>query len=183
MTGPRVLQAALWVLSRLMQENERGPLVGDLMEEYALRADTASSSAALTWCLRQVCTSAPPLLWSRLTRAAWISTIGVALLAYIAVGIAELTVNWAISNWTATGAFAFKPIGLLILFPMVMLIGYFAARLRRRAAVVLGVMMLLVVTLMTLSGGESMPAWYRVAYFFTGPAAAFLGSSLRTVWS
>jgi hypothetical protein len=182
-TRSRLLQAALWILSRLMPENEREPLVGDLIEEYALRANAASSAAALKWCLQQVCASAPQLLWSRLTRAAWISTFGVALLAYIAVGIAEVTVNWAISNWTATGAFAFKPIGLLILFPMVMLIGYFAARLRRRAAVVLGVMMLLVVTLMTLSGGESMPAWYRVAYFVTGPVAAFLGSGLRTVWS
>ena len=176
-----LLQAATWILAKLVPENEREPLVGDLMEEYALRAHAASPSVALKWCLQQVCASIPPLLWFRLARAAWISTIGVALLAYVAVGVAEFTVNWAISNRTATGAFGFRPIGLVILFPIVMLIGYFAARFRPKAAIVLGAMMLLVVTSMTLWGSESMPVGYRIAYFCTGPAAAFLGSCLRTV--
>jgi hypothetical protein len=177
----RTLHVATWILSRLAPEGEREPLVGDLTEEYALRANATSSSAALKWYLKQVLASAPPLLRVRLTQAAWISTITVALLAYIAVGVAEFSVDWAISNRTATGAFAYKPLGLIITFPMVMFIAYFAARFRRRAPIVLGAMMLLVVTVMTLWTTESMPLWYRIAYFVVGPAAAFLGSAMRSL--
>ena len=41
--------------------------------------------------------------------------------------------------------------------------------------------MLLIVTMMMLSTTESMPLWYRIAYFFVGPAAAFLGSAIRSL--
>ncbi len=168
----------IWILSRLVPESEREPLVGDLTEEYALRASAASSSAALKWCLRQVCASVPTVLWARLTRGAWISTVGVALLAYIAVGLVELIVNWAISSSSAE-----NPLGMLITFPMVVVIGYFAARVRRSAALVLAAMMLSAVTLMTLSADEVMPAWYRIAYFVVGPVAAFSGKVLRSLRS
>jgi hypothetical protein len=176
----RALHLATWILSRLIPEGEREPLVGDLTEEYALRANAASPSAALKWYLQQVCASVPPLLWTRLTRTAWISTLGVALLAYFAVGVVEFTVNWAISRSPETGTYTYNPLALVIMFPTVMLIGYSAERLRRRAAVVLGAMMLLVVTLMMCSSTEPMPGWFRIAYFFVGPAAAFIGSALRS---
>ena len=181
MTRHRAVSVATWILSRLAPKNERDPLVGDLIEEYSLRSSTTSSSAALSWYMKQVLASAPLLLRIRLVQAAWISTIGAALIAYIAVAVAELSVDWAISNWTAAGAFAYKPLGLIILFPIVVLIGYVAARFRRGAPIVLGVMMLLVVTTMMLSTTESMPPWYGVAYFAMGPAAAFIGAALRSL--
>jgi hypothetical protein len=165
---------ALWILSRLVSEGEREPLVGDLAEEYALRASAVSSSAALKWCLRQVWASVPAVLWARLTRVPWISTIGVALLAYIAVGVVELTVNRAT---------AYNPLGMLITFPMVVAIGYVAAGVRRSAPLVLAGMMLIAVTAMTLLADEAVPAWYRVAYFFVGPVAAFIGTALRSLRS
>ena len=177
----RALSVATWILSRLAPKNERDPLVGDLVEEYALRSNTTSSSVALRWYMKQVLASAPLLLRVRLARVAWISTIGAALLAYIAVAVAELSVDWAISNWTAGGAFAYKPLGLIILFPIVVLIGYVAGRFRRGAPILLGVMMLLVVTAMMLSTTESLPPWYGVAYFAMGPAAAFIGAALRSL--
>lgn len=49
----------------------------------------------------------------------------------------------------------YNPLGLVITFPMVVLIGYFAARFRRRAAIVLGAMMLLAVVVMTAWSRES----------------------------
>jgi hypothetical protein len=176
---PRVLQVAIWILLRLVPEGEREPLVGDLTEEYALRANAESSSRALKWCLRQVCASAPHLLLSGLARVGWMSTIGVALLAYLAVGVVEFIANWVMSRSFAHGVAAYNPLELLITVPMVVLIGYFAARFRRRAPAVLAAMMLLVVTAMTLWSAESMPLWYRITYFVVGPAAAIIGSSAR----
>jgi uncharacterized membrane protein AbrB (regulator of aidB expression) len=104
----------------------------------------------------------------------------VALFAYCAVGVVEFIVNRATASWSATSTAAYNPFGMFITFPMVVLIGYFAARFRRRAAIVLGAMMLLSVTAMTVWSTESMPRWYRIAYFLVGPAAACLGSALRS---
>jgi hypothetical protein len=132
----------------------------------------------------QICASAPLLLWARLKGAVWISTVGVALLAYIAVGIFEFIANWAIPGPSAASNAAYNPLEMLITFPMAVLIGYFAAGFRRGAAMVLAALMLLSVTAMTLWANETMPAWYRIAYFLAGPVATFIGSgfsSLRRV--
>ena len=181
MMPQRILQAATWVLSRLVPRSDREALVGDLAEEYTLRAHAASAAAARTWYLRQLCASAAPLLWVRLTRSTWITTLGVALFAYIAVGLVEFMVNWALAGSSATGTAAYRPLGMAINFPMVVLIGYFAAGLRRTAPRVLGALMLLSVSAMTLWGHESLPTWYTIAYFCVGPAAAFIGSALRSL--
>ena len=175
----RVLDMATWILLWLVPKHEREPLVGDLTEEYVLRTNAASSSAALKWYLQQVCASVLPLLWAKFARTAWISTVGVALLAYVAVGVVEFIVNSAISSWFATGTVAYDALGLLISSPMVVLIGYFAAGFRRAAGNVLGAMMMLVITVLMWWTTESMPAWLRIAYFVVGPVAACIGSALR----
>ena len=41
--------------------------------------------------------------------------------------------------------------------------------------------MLFAVTAMTVWTTERTPAWYRIAYFFVGPAAALIGSALRSL--
>jgi hypothetical protein len=172
------LYVATWIISRLVPRGDREPLIGDFAEEYALRVNAAASPAALKWYLRQICASIPPLLWSRVTQGAWLATLGVALLAYFAVGVAQLIIHWAIPSSSAP---LYRPLGLVIIFPMVVLIGYFAERLRRGAAIVLGAMMLLAITMMTVATAESAPLWYRVAYFFVGPAAAFIGCALHSL--
>ena len=101
-----------------------------------------------------------------------------ALLAYLVVGAAQLTIGWALP--TSYGP-TYDPLGLVILFPVIVLIGYFAERSRRRAATVLAAMMLLAVTALTLFTTENAPLWYRVAYFVVGPVAALVGSALSRV--
>jgi hypothetical protein len=177
----RAVQVATWALSWLAPRSQREALLGDLAEEYALRASTASAPAACKWYLRQVCASAAPLLWTRLTRSAWMATLAVALFAYLAVGVVEVMVNWAIASSSAAGTGAYDPLGLIVTFPMVVLIGYFAARFRRAAPIVLGAIMLLNVTAIMLWSSESMPRWYRIAFFLAGPAASIIGSALRSL--
>ncbi len=176
----RAAQLAMWALCRLVPREQREALLGDLAEEYALRARASSSSAAARWYLRQICASVVPLLWSGLTHCAWVATAGVALLAYIAIGLVELLVNSAIAGVAATSHGAYNPLGMLLTFPAVVLIGYFAAGFRRRAAIVLVAMMLLSVTAMTLWADENLPTWYRIAYFLVGPAATLIGSTWRS---
>jgi hypothetical protein len=170
-----------WLFSWVVPRSQREVLLGDLAEEYAMRANADSSSAAFQWYIRQIVASVPHLAWGRVTQLAWLATAAVGLLSYIAVGIVELIVNWAISRSFAPGTVGYNPLGMLVTFPMVVLIGYLAATYRRGAAVVLGALMLLAVTVMTFSAAESMPTWYRIAYFCVGPAAVLLGSILRSL--
>lgn len=176
----RAAHLGLWAFSRLVPRSQREALLGDLAEEHALRAQAASPSAAARWYLRQICASIAPLLWARLTQSGWLATAGVALLAYIAIGLVEFLVNAAIAGVSATSHGAYNPLGMLITFPAVVLIGYFAAGFRRRAAIVLIAMMLLSVTAMTLWADEQLPTWYRVAYFLVGPAATLIGGAWRS---
>jgi hypothetical protein len=175
----RYVNLATWILLGLVPRSEREPLAGDLAEEYSLRSKAASSSAADEWYLRQVRASVLPLLWARLRRPEWRATLGVALAAYVAAGIVELTVNWAMATSSATGSTAYNPLGLFVVFPLVVLVGYFAARFRPGAPAVLAGMMLLAATIISASTTESVPLWWRIAYFFVGPVAACLGGTLR----
>jgi hypothetical protein len=172
------LHAATWIFSWLVPKEVREPLMGDLAEEYAFRVKAASSSAALRWYLQQIFASIPPLIWTRLTRTAWLSTLGVALLAYFSVGVVQIIIRWAISSTSET---RYNPLDLIVIFPIVVFIGYLAERLRCRAAIVLGAMMLIAITAMTVWASEAAPLWYRLAWFFVGPAAAFIGSVLPSL--
>ena len=178
MTHRHALLAATWFFSRLVPKVDREHLIGDLAEEYARRARTGSSSVAARWYLRQICASTVPVMRIRLGRAEWLATLGVALLGYLAVAAVQLMIYWALP--TAYGP-TYDPLGLVVLFPVIVLIGYFAERSRRRAAMVLAAMMLLAITALTVLTTENAPLWYRVAYFVVGPVAALVGSALNYV--
>ena len=171
---PPALRATMWLFSRLVPKDLREPLMGDLAEEYATREKVTSSLAALRWALREIFASVPPMLWIRLLRATWIATLAVALLAFIVTNVVDFLVLRAMPR-TPDGRFAPHPLGVVVVLLAVGLIGYFAERLRCRAAAVLGIMMLLVETAMTLMSEMSSPLWFRVAWFFLGPAAALGG--------
>lgn len=181
MTRQRALHMATWAFSWLAPPSQREALLGDLAEEYSHRANTGSASAAVRWYLQQVCASALPLLWVRVSQAGWLATAGVAVLAYIAVGVIEFIVDRDIVASYASDGGSFNPLSMAITFPPVVLIGYFATRFRPNAAIVLAAMMLLSVTVMTVWANEIMPLWYRVAYFLVGPSAVFLGSAFRSL--
>jgi hypothetical protein len=169
------MRVAIWIFSRLVPKDVREPLMGDLAEEYAQRVKQQSASAAFKWYLRQIRNSILPLVWVRLARAVWLSTLAVALLAFFSTAVAQVVIRWAIADSPAT---LHTPLELIIIFPMVVLIGFIAERLQRRAAIVLGAMMVIVMALMSLLANESLLVWYRLAWFLVGPGAALIGSAL-----
>jgi hypothetical protein len=170
------LNIATWVLSRFVPMSDREALIGDLAEEYARRAKAGLPYAAFGWYLGHICASIPPLLWARLARATWPMTFGVALLAYFVVGAAQLVIQWTVQSLTAT---AHRPLVLIIIFPIVLLIGYISERTRRRSAIVLGAMLLLAIAAMTLWSAGNAPVQYRLAYLLLGPAVAFIGAAMN----
>jgi hypothetical protein len=175
---PLALTVATWLFSRLVPKADREPLIGDLEEEYALRARMDSSSAPPTWYARQICSSIPHVIALRLFAAAWLATVGVALVAYIAVGLGQLVIYWAIPTSSAP---TYNPLGVIMSFPLVAVIGYFAELSRRRAAIVLATIMLFAIAAVTVLIDEDAPFWYYAAYFFVGPVGALLGGALGRV--
>lgn len=165
-----LLKLATWIIWRLAPADQRDALIGDLLEEHALRIATAPASA-LKWYLRQVGVSIPALVWTRIRKPAWLVTLGVALLSYIATGLVEFFVKSRITHSMA--------LDMAITFPGVVLITYLAGSLRRGAPLVLGSLMVLSVTLMTWLANEHLPLGYRIAYFVVGPAAVTVGNTLR----
>lgn len=168
---PPAVRVLTWIFSWIVPKDVREPLIGDLLEGYAKRAKARSSSAALAWYLRQILASVPSLIWTRLRRSVWLSTLAVAVLAYFTVGVAQVAVRWAVAPVN-------NRLDVIAIFPLVVAIGYFAERLRRRSALVLGAIMLGAITWMTLAVPETSPLWYRTAWFFVGPLAAFIGGHL-----
>ena len=174
------LRAATRIFSWLVPKEFREPLIGDLTQEYSRRAQTVDSSAALKWYLKEICASIPPLLWTRITRSAWISTLGVAVVAYVAVFMTQMIIFRMI--YTSFG-FVPRPIDLTVSFLIVACMGYAAERLRRRAAIVLGAIALLVATTMVVLTPQTSPLWFRIALPLVGPVAAFVGGLLPSLTS
>src|SRR5262245_61455952 len=80
---------AIWLLERLLPDGDRDAIVGDLIEESALRARVSTRTTAAWWCWGQVARSIPQLLWTGLRRRHWIGPLGVAVAVYVAAGAIE----------------------------------------------------------------------------------------------
>jgi hypothetical protein len=174
------LKWVTWIFSRLVPKDFREPLMGDLTEAYSLQLKTVSSSAAARSHLWRMSASITPLLWLRLSRATWPGTLGVGLLAFCGVALVDLAVERVIPILTAERMLGPAPLGLVVTCTMVVLIGYFAERFRRRAAIVLGAILLLVILTMLPSANDGAPVWKRIIALLLVPAA-FVGRILHSL--
>jgi hypothetical protein len=179
LTNTPILRLATRALVLLMPRHQRESILGDLAEEHALR-EKSDPSSARKWYWSQLISSIPPLAWARFAHGGWPIPLGIAVLAYAAVGAAELAVNWAIVPALVSTSDAYSALGMLITFPIVVLIGFLAERWHRGAALALGAMMFAMVLVMTVTSAEQPPLWYRIAYFVVGPAASLIGRRLTS---
>jgi hypothetical protein len=163
------LRVATRVVSWLVPHDRREALLGDLAEEYTQRAKSQSPSSACWWYVQQLSASAASLFWFCLMETALLSTLGVALLAFLAASETQFLIRQRLSS-SFPGAHA--GLNLLIFIPVVALIGYFADGLRRRSALVLGLMMLAAIVPMIFEASIDSPLWLRVGWLLIGPAAA-----------
>jgi hypothetical protein len=170
------LRIATWILSRFVSKNDREALIGDLAEEYARRVRSDSRSAAFVWYLRHSFTSIPALVRVKLTRARWPLTLGVALLAYLLVGVAQLIIRWALQSLSAR---SHPLLILIILVPIILLIAYLAERLRRKSAIMLGAILMIAIAAMTMWSSRNAAMQYQLAYLLVGPCVAFFGTALN----
>jgi hypothetical protein len=169
---------ASWLLAQVLPERNREVVLGDLHEEYVLRARLDRFPTADRWYWGQVCRSIPRLVWNSARQSRWPSTLAVAIGAYILAGIFEFAATWAISKLLAPGTKAFTVVNLVFGLATFVLAGYIAAWIRPAAANFLAGIVLMVVVSLLVTMSESAPLWYGVMFLVGGPLAALAGGTL-----
>jgi hypothetical protein len=169
-----------WVnrlLERLLPEDVAEALVGDLLEEYALRARSTRAGGVSGWYWMQIVGSAAPLLCSAVARGRWPLTLGVGFAAYAFAEAVEVAVDAANSLLEPSTAAHTIPI-LIVGLAAIVLAGYLAAWIRPGAAAALALVVAVTAAVQLLTATEGMPLWYRLVSGIAGPFAAAAGGAL-----
>ncbi len=169
---------ATWLFERFLSATDREAISGDLIEEYAIRY-RSSARLVVGWYCGQVCRSIGPLLWIRLRRERWMSTLSVALVAFVFAGAIESAGIKALSSLLDSNATAPSVLTMIIGLATLMLSGYLAAWVRPFAANALAVLEILAVVILMVTMPTSAPLWYGLAFLMFGPLAAFLGGAFH----
>src|SRR5206468_4017493 len=125
---------ATWLLERVLPATDREAVIGDLIEEYALRARSTPPSIAGRWYWGQVYRSIPQVLRCAIRRGRWLGAVGVAFVAYIAAGLLESAGFAVMSRLLGSDARSPGVLDVFIGLATLALSGYFAALVRPGAA-------------------------------------------------
>ena len=169
MRSPGAPPLACWIMETVLPAGSRSAMLGDLIEEYAVRKEAGPPWVARFWFWSQAVRSVSFQAWSVL-REASPATIGIAALVYLAMAALKIAVLVLLS------ALGTSPRAEIIISPFVFLLitgsgGCLAARLRRQAAIFLALMVgLTVVTLVAIEWCRTtVPWWYQFGFFAAGP--------------
>jgi hypothetical protein len=154
----------------------RDAMVGDLIEEYALRAESASPLTASRWFWSQACRSVPSMVGSWLRSPDWLISMSIAIGVYIAMGTLKLAADLAISKFVAP-----RPMTEVVLAPVVFLAatsmsGCIAARIRPGATIFLALMAMITVAVSIELKVCTIPVpwWYQFGFLTLGPLSVLL---------
>jgi hypothetical protein len=169
---------AIWILGCLLPTADRDPVIGDLVEEHALRSRTESAFSASVWFWSQLVRSAPRFAWIALRRSRWPGMLGAAVAAYVLVTVIESAGEIAMSKLGIRDPQVRSLVGLSVGLAAMVVGGYVAAWIRRGAAAVLaGIVVSVVMLLMAVAPG-SVPLWYLLGFLILAPAASVAGGAL-----
>lgn len=76
-------------------------MLGDLIEEYTLRAESTSAFTAYRWLWSQACRSIPSIVWSLLRTGNLLISVSIAMGVYIVMGILKLAADLVIAKLIA----------------------------------------------------------------------------------
>ena len=177
-TPPRIV---IRLLESLLPEEYRDAVVGDLIEESALRARASTRATATWWCWGQVARSIPLVLGSDLQRRHWLGTLGVAIAAYVAASVLESVGVAVVSRLLHPDDRLTIVLSVIVGLATMVLGEYAAASIRQGAARALAGIILIVVAVLMVTMPDSAPLWYGLTFLIAGPAAALAGGRLSLI--
>ena len=167
---------ACWLLESVVPAPYREAMLGDLIEEYALRAESASSLTVTRWFWSQACRSLPSMVGSSLRSRDWLISLSIATGVYIVMGGLKLAADLAISRLVAP-----QPSTYVLLAPVLFLAtssisGCVAARIRRGATIFLALMVMITVAISIDLEVCPIPVpwWYQFGFLTLGPLSVLV---------
>jgi hypothetical protein len=179
MNSPAPPRLATWLLGVFLPATERETIPGDLAEEFAFIVQGDGNARANRWYWRQTVTSVAPMLRSNIRRGGWLKTAGSVVVAYIVVALLVVAGDLASRRLMAPGELPFTRVSLLIAFPVMMLGGYLAERMRPRAARALAILFTLMGFVSLAITRDTAPFWYQIALIVIGPTTSLVGGRMR----
>lgn len=169
-----------WLLESVVPASYREAMLGDLIEEYNLRAESASPLIASRWIWSQACRSVASIAWSWLRSGNWLISMSIAAGVYIVMATLKLAADFSISKLVAP-----QPATHVVLAPIVFLAaaaigGCVAARVRRGAIIYLALMVMLTVAVSIERRVCTIPVpwWYQFGFLTLGPLAVLITPAL-----
>jgi hypothetical protein len=167
---------ACWLLESVVPAPHREAMLGDLIEEYTLRAESASPLAASRWFWSQACRSVPSMLWSGLRSRDWLISLSIAVGAYAVMEILEYVANLTISKWVAPDPATYVVIAPVVFLTATSISGCIAARIRRGATIFLALMVMITVAVLIELEVCTIPVpwWYQFGFLTLGPLSVLV---------
>ena len=174
---------ACWLLESVIPAPYREAMLGDLIEEYTLRAESASRLAASRWFWSQACRSVPSKVWSSLRGRDWLTSMSIAMGVYIVMGMLKFAADLAISSLVAPQQTTYVVLAPVVFLATTSIGGCVAARIRRGATIFLAlIVMITVVVLMDLMVCTiPVPWWYPLGFLTLGPLSVLLAPAVFRV--
>ena len=167
---------ANWLLRWLVPKTDREQIMGDLVEEFSLRAQ--SSDSCWSWYWSQTLRSIPPIAWMAARQGRWIRTFLVALGAYIASGLLESMADAVLLQSVNPQSLLHSVVSLIIGLATITAAGYIAARFRPGAETVMGAIVVAAVIVLLAARVGEVPPWYGFTFLIAGPLASLAGGAL-----
>ena len=172
-------RSADWILGRLLPQALRDALLGDLIEEDALRTGRSNAPNGSSWYLSQVSRSLLPLLLAAARRGQWLATLGASVAAYGLIKIVESASEVTLFALLAPQSSAFL-LAIYIFGPANMMLGgYVAARIRPGAAATLAVISTVMVLQWVATAGSTVSIWFAAYLLVVCPLTALAGGALE----
>jgi hypothetical protein len=167
---------ACWLLESVIPVPYREAMLGDLIEEYTLRSESASPLAASRWFWSQVCRSVPSMVLSSLRSGDWLTSMSIALGVYIVMGMLKFAADLTISSLVAPQKATYVVLAPFVFLATTSIGGCVAARIRRGATIFLALIVMITVAVLIEVKVCTIPVlwWYQFGFLTLGPLSVLL---------
>ncbi|HMH11914.1 MAG TPA: hypothetical protein VK578_02290 [Edaphobacter sp.] len=167
---------ACWIIEYVLPVPYREPMLGDLIEEYALLLESRSYFAATRWFWGQTCRSVPYLAWFYLRSGRWLMSLSTAIGVYIFMGMLKVSADLMISKIIAPQQMMHVVLAPIVFLATTATGGLVATRIRRGAAIFLALIVLITVAILIELRvcTVAVPQWYQFGFLILGPLTVLI---------
>jgi hypothetical protein len=171
---------ACWLLESVVPISYREAMLGDLIEEYALRAESNSPVSASRWFWSQACRSLPSIVWCSLRRQDCLISMRIAVGVYIVMGMLKFAADLTISKLLAPGQTTYVVLAPVVFLTASAIGGCVAARIRRGATIFLALIVMITVVVLIYIRVCTIPVpwWYQFGFLILGPLAVLIAPAI-----